>query len=156
MYKHWFPTFKVFKCNFSVARLLWQLEWTSCMVFVVECLHVCTYTQNQLDAIGLIAYEQKVNLVMLSWLLTEEQKLFTLREPECSYSIRALSCYMPATVEQNDSEAWNLGADRGWGAVEGLVKRSSLSQAGIQNGCSGSVGKHIRRMHTFTTKYVIF
>lgn len=31
----------------------------------------------------------------------------------------------------------------------------SLSQAGIQSGCSGSVGKHIRRMHTFTTKCVI-
>lgn len=53
-------------------------------------------------------------------------------------------------------EAWNLGTGRGWGAVEALAKRSaffpSLSQAGIQNGCSGGVGKHLRRMHTFTTK----
>lgn len=68
---------------------------------------------------------------------------------------------MPATAEQNDSEeAWNLGADRGWDAVEVLAKKSaffrSLSQAGIQNGCSGSVGKHIKRMHTFTTNVQSF
>lgn len=76
-------------------------------------VHMHTNTQNQLGSIGLIAYEQKVDLFMLSWLLTEEQKLFTLREPECSYSIRALSCYMPATVEQNDSVRGGLNPG-GW------------------------------------------
>lgn len=29
-------------------------------------IHVCTYTQNQLGAIGLITYEQNVNFFMLN------------------------------------------------------------------------------------------
>lgn len=56
---------------------------------------MCTYTQRQLGAIDLIPEEQKVDLFLLSWSLAEEQKLFALREPECGYSIAALSCCMP-------------------------------------------------------------
>lgn len=45
------PALKVFKCNFSVARLPWQLEWTRCVVFAVECLHTCAHTQKHTKSV---------------------------------------------------------------------------------------------------------
>jgi len=72
MYKHKFPAFKVFKCSFSVARWLWQVEGTSCMIVAVEHLHVHAHirTHKRTELVGcswLITYEKKINLFVLSW-----------------------------------------------------------------------------------------
>lgn len=127
MYKHTFPALQVFKCNFGVERWLWQLAreaaW-SLWLNTYRCVHKhtksvrlnCLWEEGQSFHVKLVSDWKKRKT---------KKKTFTLREPECSYSIKALSCCMPAAVEQSDSVRGDLklGAWQGFGCCGSPSKK---------------------------------